>query len=176
MFLLQYLQRYYFCVMLALFYFQRNWKNLRPRSMLSHENRDNSEPVFSYMSFKDWLERAVWKNMQLLLMCKSPRSLKNVLQRLNELWDWAINLQSDNHRNSQACRYHIRASVSERLPVQVLEQLSGTEGERPALSHQVLKQSRSLVWSFLQLQREHFGCQTDMENGNWHIEAFCLQL
>lgn len=55
-------------------------------------------------SFPTWVLKIDWKGQcertcdWLLLMSKSPRSLKNMPQRLKELWDRAINLQSDNQR------------------------------------------------------------------------------
>lgn len=36
-----------------------------------------------------------------------------MLYKVEELWDSTINLQSDNHRNSQPCCYHISAYMSE---------------------------------------------------------------
>lgn len=82
--------------------------------MLCHENRDNSMPAFSYVSSKDKLEKVEeYGGICSCFLSKSQRSLKNVLYRLKELWTSTINLQIDNHRNSQACCYHISAYKTE---------------------------------------------------------------
>lgn len=54
--------------------------------MLSHENRDNSMPAFSYVSSKDKLEKVEeYGGICSCFLSKSQRSLKNVLYRLKEL-------------------------------------------------------------------------------------------